>query len=70
MGELPAELRRLLTWDPGKEMAGRLQITAATEMSVYFCEPRSPWQRGMNENTNGLLQDYSPKGTNLVALTV
>jgi transposase, IS30 family len=67
IGHLPATLRASLTWDQGKEMAQHSQITAASGMDIYFCEPRSPWQRGSNENTNGLLRDYFPKGTNLAA---
>jgi IS30 family transposase len=69
IGRLPSQLARSLTWDQGNEMSQHARFTAATGVEVYFCDPKSPWQRGSNENTNGLLRQYLPRTLDFRTLT-
>lgn len=69
MKKLPQQVLKSLTWDRGQELSAHKTFTIATDMAVYFCDPSSPWQRGTNENTNGLLRQYFPKGSELAMYT-
>ena len=69
VGSMPDELKRTLTWDQGSEMAKVADFELATPFKVYFCDPHSPWERPSNENTNGLVRDFFPKGTNFSEVT-
>jgi IS30 family transposase len=69
IGQLPKQMKASLTWDRGSELTAHAKFTLATKVNVYFCDPHSPWQRGSNENTNGLLRQYFPKGAGLAHIT-